>query len=244
MDLRNKKVNKVICIDKKVGISSYDVIRDIKKKLISEGLSLKGPNKVKVGHAGTLDPFASGVLLILLGDATKKFDYFQTQKKVYEVTGLIGLSTDSYDITGKITNIDNWFLESIGQDVFTEDILKKYKNITEEDKTKLKNNILNSLKKQTGEIDQMPPAFSAKKINGKKAYELARKGIEVKLASKKVNIYSNELIDFNYPFFSLRVECSSGTYIRTIIDDIGKDIGVPCVAYSLRRTRIGEYCLD
>ncbi len=193
-------------MDKQKDITSYDVIRRIKKCF---------EHKIKIGHAGTLDPFATGLLIVLLGKGTKLERDIHRLKKVYTVDGVFGIETDTQDITGEIVNRSEI------------DISKEQLE-----------NILPSF---VGKILQIPPAYSAKKINGKKAYELAREGVEVKLKPKEVEVYAIELLDFQFPNFKLNIECSTGTYIRTIVHDIGKFLDTFATARSLRRDSIGNF---
>ena len=202
-------IDGILLIDKPKGITSYDVIRRLKPLF---------EKKQKIGHAGTLDPFATGLMIIMLGKGTKLFDHFQKAKKVYHVVSEFGYETDTYDVTG-------------------EKLFESSKNIQE-------NELESVLKNFTGEISQTPPIFSAKKIKGKRAYELARKKEEFKLNAKKVNIYSLELIGFDFPRFVLKVECSSGTYIRSLVVDIARELGTFATPIELCRTSIGEYTLD
>jgi tRNA pseudouridine55 synthase len=199
----------ILLIDKSDGMTSFDVIRRL-KRLFS--------TKQKIGHAGTLDPFATGLLIITLGKCTKLFDSFQLMPKEYRVTSEFGFETDTYDITG-------------------EETFKCKKEILEK-------NLLKSMEKFKGEIMQVPPNFSAKKIGGKRAYELARKKEDFKLEPKQVNIYSLELLNFEFPKFEIRVKCSKGTYIRSLVVDIARDLGTYATPVSLRRESIGKYSVE
>lgn len=202
-------IDGILLINKPKGITSYDVIRRLKPLF---------EKKQKIGHAGTLDPFATGLMIIMLGKGTKLFDTFQSSRKVYEVVGEFGYQTDTYDITGERMFVSN------------KDIQKK--------------ELENAFKKFTGEISQIPPLFSAKKVKGKRAYELARTDVDFKLEPKKVNVYSLELLDFNFPRFVLKIECSSGTYIRSLVVDLARELGTFATPVDLCRTRIGDYTLD
>jgi tRNA pseudouridine55 synthase len=198
-------------VNKPRGISSFDVIRDLKKKL---------PKKQKIGYLGTLDPMAKGVLLVLLGKATKLSDFFQTSKKSYIGKITFGISTDSLDITGVKTEVCEEF---------------KFPEV---------NNIKKYLKSITGPVMQLPPNVSAKKINGKRAYELHRKGIEPELKPVEVIIYSIKLIEISEPDIIIEVECSKGTYIRSIARDIGDFFGIPSCLSALTRTSTGDFSID
>jgi tRNA pseudouridine55 synthase len=205
-------IDAVLLIDKERNITSYDVIRKLKKVL---------PKGQKIGHAGTLDPFATGLLIILLGKYTKRMVDILGMDKEYIVKAEFGYATDTQDITGKkIKEADN--LEQISEEKI--------------------NKVLGS--KFTGVISQTPPQFSAKKIKGKKAYEYAREGKKVKLKAKEVEVKDFKIVNYNWPLVQFKVVCSSGTYIRTLINDLGETLGVWATAVELKRTRIGEYRLE
>ena len=200
-------IDGILLIDKEVGITSYDAIRKLKRVL---------PKDQKIGHGGTLDPFASGLLLILLGRGTKLMDRIHSLEKEYIVNGEFGFCTDTQDITGKVLE-KNTFVPTIDE---IEKIIEEY---------------------FLGNISQRPPMYSAKKVNGKKAYELARKGESVELKPKEVFIKEFEILKYEYPNIECRVVCSSGTYIRTLIHDLGIKLNTFATAKELRRTRIGEF---
>lgn len=203
-------IDGILLIDKEVGITSYDVIRKLKKVLE------KGQ---KIGHAGTLDPFASGLLVILLGRGTKLMDTFQTFKKRYVVDGIFGFSTDTQDITGEKTDTGDGHVPTL------EEIQKEIS------------------KSLLGEISQQPPIFSAKRINGQRAYDLAREGKEVNIQPKLISVTEFKVLKYEYPNIKCEIECSSGTYIRTLIHDLGKNLGVCATAKELRRESIGVFTL-
>jgi tRNA pseudouridine55 synthase len=202
-------VNGILLVDKPVGISSNFALTKIKHAF---------PKGQKIGHAGTLDPFASGLLIVMLGSATKNFDYFQTLEKVYYTKAEFGYKTDTLDNTGEITE-------------------KSKKLITKDEL----NEVLSLFK---GEIKQIPPQFSAKKINGTSAYLLKRKGVKFELEPRLVNIYSIDLIGFSFPSFELRTSVSSGTYIRTLVSDIGEKLGSFATCVELRREKIGDFSVN
>jgi tRNA pseudouridine55 synthase len=204
-------INGILLINKERNITSYDVIRKLKKVL---------PKGQKIGHAGTLDPFATGLLIILLGKYTKEMENILKMEKEYLVKAEFGYSTDTQDITGKK--------------------IKEVKNIKEISKEKMQEVIQKEL---IGEILQTPPQFSAKKIKGKKAYEYARKGKKVKLNPKEVNIKRFEVVNYGWPFVEFDIICSSGTYIRTLVHDLGQLLETYATAMSLKRVRIGKYTL-
>lgn len=173
----------------------------------------------KVGHAGTLDPFATGVLLICTGKATKKVSQLMELSKEYLGQIKLGAQTDTDDITGKI--------------------------IKSNPVPKINYDELNSTCQQfVGEIPQIPPMFSAKKIRGRRLYKIARKGNVIERSPNHVTIYSLEIIDLQLPFMTIEVTCSRGTYIRALARDIGQKIGCGGYLHSLTRTRIGDYKLE
>jgi tRNA pseudouridine55 synthase len=198
----------LLLINKPKGISSYDVIRRLKPMF---------EKKQKIGHGGTLDPFANGLMIIMLGKATKLFDRLQELKKTYRVVAEFGFETDSYDVTGEKT-------------------FEKSKVVTKEELEK-------TLQKFTGEIVQTPPVFSAKRIGGRRAYELARKNESFELKPQKVSIYDIQITEFCFPKFELLIECSKGTYIRSLVVDIARELGTYATSLELRRESIGEYFL-
>lgn len=199
----------LLIFDKDKGITSHDLVYKVRKKL---GIK-------KVGHTGTLDPMATGVLVISIGKATKTSDYILSSNKEYEARIKLGLLTDSFDITGEI--------------------LKEEKvDISEEE-------IRNVLKKFIGKISQKPPIYSALKVNGKKLYEYAREGKEVEIKNREVEIFSNTLLDFNgKDEFSIRTSVSKGTYIRSLAKDIGEALGSYGTLTELRRVRTGYFKIE
>lgn len=209
----NKPFEEIILIDKPEGMSSFGVVARVRRKLRDrEG------KKIKVGHTGTLDPFATGLLIILAGKATKKSNDFLKKDKEYEATICLGKKSTTGDIEGEI-----------------EDISKKVPTLDE---------IKSVCKKLTGEITQKVPIFSAVKINGERAYKLARKGEKVETPTRKVKIYSLEILDYSYPELKIRTHVSSGTYIRTLGEDIGELLKTGAYLTALRRTKIAEYSVS
>lgn len=175
----------------------------------------------KAGHTGTLDPMAEGVLPVLLGTYTKLAPLIVEREKEYIAGGRFGLSTDTLDITGNI--IEKTELSGNETDARTlREILESF----------------------AGETEQIPPMYSAIKVDGKKLYELARSGIEIERKPRKITIHEIELISFSFPDFKIRCRCSKGTYIRTLIDDIGKKAGIPCVMTELLRTETGGFRIE
>lgn len=195
----------ILNVNKEKGISSARVV-----SLVRRALNMK-----KVGHTGTLDLEASGVLPIVIGKATRVSDYMMTKDKVYETELILGAKTDTLDAAGEI--------------------------IEKSDKVVTKEEFLQAMKTFKGEIDQIPPMYSALKINGKKLYDLAREGIEIERKKRKVNIYDIELLDFAFPKATIRVTCSKGTYIRTLVDDIGEKLGTLAYVNELARVRVGDF---
>lgn len=174
----------------------------------------------KIGHAGTLDPFATGLLIIGVGrEATREINKFVKLNKEYIATLHLGKISDTYDPEGKIS--DYGFEGKISEEKINK-ILKKF----------------------TGEQNQIPPMFSAKKVKGKKLYELAREGKEIERQPQQITIYEIELLEYNYPALKIRVKCSSGTYIRSLGYDIGLALGCGAYLEELERTKIGEYKLE
>ncbi len=205
-------IDGILLINKQAGITSYDVIRNLKRVL---------PKGQKIGHAGTLDPFATGLLIILLGKYTKKMGEILEMEKEYFVKAEFGYATDTQDVTGRKTmEVEN--LKYVKE--------SKIRSLIE--------------KNFLGEIKQVPPQFSAKKIKGKKAYEFAREGKEVKLKPNLVTIKNFEIINYDWPIVSFKIICSSGTYVRTLANDLGELLGTYATAVELKRTRIGEYTLE
>lgn len=195
----------ILNVNKEKGISSARVV-----SLVRRALDIK-----KVGHTGTLDLEASGVLPIVVGKATRVSDYMMTKDKVYETELILGAKTDTLDAAGKI--------------------------IANSQKVIDKDQFLETMNTFKGEIEQIPPMYSALKVNGKKLYDLAREGIEIERKKRKVNIYDIDLLDFDFPRAKIRVTCSKGTYIRTLVDDIGEKLGTFAYVDNLVRARVGEF---
>lgn len=224
-------------INKPEGWTSFDAVNFIRKKIYEERKKSGLPKtacKVKVGHAGTLDPFATGLLIIGVGrEATKKLDEFKNLPKTYIATIKLGYVSDTFDKTGTISNYQLPIFSKFS-------IIKLFKKqFTQPDLQQINKN----LKKFLGKQNQTPPMFSAKKIKGKKLYELARQGISIKRKKCKIEIYNIKLISYNYPLLKIEVDCSTGTYIRTLANDIGEKLGTGAYCEELVRTKIGEYNL-
>tara|TARA_B110001452_G_scaffold32600_1_gene25420 strand:- start:3742 stop:4437 length:696 start_codon:yes stop_codon:yes gene_type:complete len=205
----------IILIDKPLDWTSFQVVNKI-RWLIRSTFGIK---KIKVGHAGTLDPLASGLLILCTGKMTKSIEQFMGQEKEYTGTFTLGSTTPSYDLE---TEVDNTF----PTDHITEELLHA------------------TLNQFVGTIDQYPPVFSALKKDGKRLYEFAREGIEVEILTRKVNIRSFELTQKVIPKVDFKVICSKGTYIRSLANDYGKALNSGAHLSALRRTRIGEFNIE
>ena len=203
------KTDGVLLVDKPKGWTSFDVVNMVRSRF----------NIPKVGHCGTLDPAASGLLVLMLGRFTKLSQKFSGEDKVYQSDMLLGTETDSQDMDGKITAEND------------------YSQITEE---QVKEVIASFL----GEQEQIPPMFSAKKQDGKRLYKLARQGIEVEREAKQINIESIDIEEIDLPHVKFTVKCSKGTYIRTLCSDMGKKLGCGAVLFDLRRTLSGKFDLN
>jgi tRNA pseudouridine55 synthase len=199
-------INGFVIIDKPAGITSHDVVSRVRRILGTR----------KVGHTGTLDPFATGVLPVAVNDGTKVIPYLDEGKKCYEALLRLGVTTDTLDMTGTILSESP--ISSISVETFS-----------------------SCLADFTGSISQIPPMYSAIKQNGQPLYKLARQGIEVERKAREVEIYSLEILSFDLPHVSLRVICSRGTYIRTLADDIGSRLGCGAALQELRRTESGPF---
>ncbi|MDR3308785.1 MAG: tRNA pseudouridine(55) synthase TruB [Tannerella sp.] len=205
----------VVYFNKPLDWTSFDVVNKFRYKL-SRKLQVK---KIKVGHAGTLDPKATGVMILCTGRATKRIDEFQGQTKEYVASLMLGATTASFDSEKPV------------------DATYPTEHITRE-------KVEEALKHFVGRIEQVPPAFSACNINGKRAYELARKGKETPLKAKTLVIDEIELIDCQLPVIRIRVVCSKGTYIRALARDIGQALDSGAYLIALERMRVGEITLD
>lgn len=198
-----------ILVDKDLDWTSFDVVKKLKNIIKCK----------KVGHAGTLDPLASGLLIICTGKNTKKINDIQNQDKVYSGEFILGKTTPSHDLETEFNSeVD-------------------IKNITLEETEKISKSFI-------GEQLQRPPKFSAVKVNGKRAYEYAREKEEVKIKEKKINIYTFKITEYNLPNISFEISCTKGTYIRSIARDFGKKLGCGAVLSKLRRTKIGNYNVE
>ncbi|KUK03873.1 MAG: tRNA pseudouridine synthase B [Thermotoga sp. 50_1627] len=201
-------ISGILLVDKPRGPTSHDVVEEVRKKL----------NQRRVGHAGTLDPFATGLLIIGVGNATRLLEYLMNHNKVYRVKMKLGLITDTFDTTGKIEE-------------------ERQCNATKEE-------IIETIKSFVGSYVQVPPAYSAKKYKGERLYELARQGKIVRLPPRQVTIYCIEDIEVEDLFVSFTVETSPGTYVRSLCMDIGYKLGCGATAVELRRLSIGPFNVE
>ena len=196
----------IIAIDKPEGWTSFDVVNKLRR--------LTGVKKV--GHAGTLDPFATGVLLVCFANATKQVDALMELEKEYHGTLMLGSETDSHDVTGRV--IAQRPVPALTK-AQLEPVVRRY----------------------VGEILQIPPMYSAIKKGGRRLYQLARKGEHIALEPRRVTVYAFEMTAVNLPEISFEVTCSRGTYVRALARDIGNDLGCGAFLKTLRRTRVGPY---
>jgi tRNA pseudouridine55 synthase len=205
----------ILLLNKPYQWTSFDLVKKIRFSIIHK-FNYK---KLKVGHAGTLDPLASGLMIICTGKATKKISLIQGQEKEYFAGILLGKTTPSFDL-------ETQFNGEYPTAHITEDLINKI------------------LATFIGESDQIPPVYSAKYIDGKRAYEFARKGEEVEMKPSKVIISEIELLEYNLPEIVIRVKCSKGTYIRSLVNDLGKKLDSGACLISLKRTAIGDFSLN
>jgi tRNA pseudouridine55 synthase len=208
-----KTVNGILLIDKPVGWTSHDVVSKVRGQL-----SKAAGKKVKVGHTGTLDPFATGLLILVIGSYTKKAGEFSGMDKTYEAEMVLGSTSETGDVEGRIS--------------------------PESDIRPTKGELEAVFGQFKGKISQMPHKYSAKKINGQKAYDLAREGKEVKLQPNDVTIYELGITNYEYPSVKFTATVSSGTYIRSLAEDIGAKLGTGAYLESLRRTSVGNYRVE
>ena len=202
-------MNGIININKEKDITSFDVIRKLRKILKTR----------KIGHTGTLDPLATGVLVMCVGGATKLASEIEAESKTYLANLDFGYATDTLDVTGKVLE--------------TKEKIEVTKELFEA-----------SLKRFVGDIEQVPPMYSALKVQGKKLYELAREGKEIERLARPVHISYIELIEFNEKSAVIKCKVSKGTYIRTLIDDIGRDLDCLATMTNLERLAVGEYNIE
>ena len=215
-------MNGIINLDKPAGISSARAVARVKRLL---------PRGTKIGHAGTLDPFATGVLLLLVGKGTKQCERLMDEAKQYETAIKLGATTPTLDPESP-------------EEPFSKTgtgIQAVHPGADEEHGLQTRATVERVLTQFVGEIQQRPPAFSAMKVGGQRAYKLARSGETVELKPRIVHVYGIELLDYAWPLLRLRIDCGRGTYIRSIARDVGEALGVGGYLTQLRRTRIGSY---
>jgi tRNA pseudouridine55 synthase len=203
----------MILVDKPAGITSFGVVARIRRQL-----SQQIGKKAKVGHTGTLDPFATGLMIIVTGKECRNAGTYSKLDKVYEATVTLGHTSTTGDPEGELLPVSD--------EVPTQEAVQA------------------ALQRFTGEITQRPPIYSAIKINGRRAYNLAREGKTVEMPERQVTVFSLELIEYTYPEIKIRVHVSSGTYIRTLAQDIGDVLGTGAYCSALRRTMVAEYSVD
>jgi len=203
----------VLLVDKPAGITSFGVVARVRRKL-SQQLG----KKAKVGHTGTLDPFATGLMIIVTGKECRNAGLYSKLDKVYEANIRLGQTSSTGDPEGDITDVS--------------DLVPTLDEVTE------------VLAGFVGEIQQQPPMYSAIKINGQRAYKLARAGEVVEMPFRTVTVFSLDLLDYTYPDIKIRVHVSSGTYIRTLAQDIGLALGTGAYCNVLRRTKIADHSID
>lgn len=229
-------MDEIQLIDKPAGVTSFGVVARVRRRLTEEARREwdakygnlteeerkhvpARPKKVKVGHAGTLDPFATGLLIVLIGKATKKAQEFLKLDKEYEATVVLGQKSTTGDPEGEITEV-------VGVQEPTREEVEE------------------CARGMVGEMMQRVPEYSAVKINGQRAYKLARAGKKVEMPVRKVNIYSLEVLDYAWPEVKIRTKVSSGTYIRTLGEEMGERLGTGAYVKELRRTQVGEWRIE
>lgn len=203
----------IILVDKPAGMTSFGVVARIRRVLSKE----QG-KKVKVGHTGTLDPFATGLMIIVVGKECKNASTYSKLDKTYEATIRLGQTSTTGDPEGEIIDISG--------------------------KIPTQDEVMAAIEKFRGEITQRPPIYSAIKINGERAYRLAREGKPVEIPTRQVTIFELELIDYSYPELKIRTHVSSGTYIRSLAEDIGNELGIGGYCTSLRRISISNWDIN
>ena len=203
----------IIIIDKPAEMTSFGVVARIRRVLTN-----KAQKKVKVGHTGTLDPFATGLMILVIGKECKNAEHYSKLDKVYEATIRLGQTSTTGDTEGELTTVS----DTVPTIEAVEEAIKSFR----------------------GQIQQRPPIFSAIKINGQRAYKLARDGQEVEIPLRTVTIHSLDIVDYSYPELKIRTHVSSGTYIRSLASDIGLALGTGAYTTQLRRTQISQWSID
>lgn len=208
-------MNGILLVDKPAGWTSFDVVNKVRRIVSTSPLNTSNKKRFPVGHTGTLDPLATGLLVLMLGTYTKKVPEFTKLDKTYEVTMRLGQTSTTGDEEGEKTKVSD------GQPSETE--------------------VRAALEHFVGDIKQTPPIFSAIKINGQRAYDLARKGKAPEMKPRPAKIYSIEFTGYTYPDVTFTAKVSSGTYIRSLVEDIGKKLGTGAYMPALRRTKVGDF---
>lgn len=211
----NPAEGEIFCVDKPLGWTSFDVVKRV-RHVLSRRMGVK---KLKVGHAGTLDPLATGVMILATGRCTKRIEELQSHTKEYVATLRLGATTPSFDLETEIDCERPWEHISLAD---VEAVLPMF----------------------VGRISQVPPAYSACKVDGKRAYKMARKGKEVSIRPKELLIESIELLPSELPEVAIRVVCGKGTYIRALARDIGEQLGCGAHLTALRRTKVGDIAVE
>ena len=208
-------MNGILLVNKPLGWTSFDVVGKVRSLITKSSLNETGKKRFPVGHTGTLDPLATGLLILLLGTYTKKATDMMKLDKAYDVTMKLGMTSTTGDEEGTKTVVN------------------------EQKPTDLE--VRRALEHYVGDIMQTPPIYSAIKIGGQRAYKLAREGREVKLEPRKASIYKIIFTDYQYPLVRFTAEVSSGTYIRSLVEDIGKELGTGAYMSALQRTKVGQF---
>jgi tRNA pseudouridine55 synthase len=240
----------IILVDKPSDWTSFDVVAKIRSELRKQLAETetnqkqmtndeRPKTKLRVGHAGTLDPFATGLLIVLVGDETKKQNEFMKLDKEYEAVFHLGATSNTDDKTGKIVSCHSGLSSSHSEQ---SEESRDPSALPQDDKPTI-GEVQKALKKFTGEIKQVPPRYSAIKVEGKRAYKLARKDTEFEIEPRIVRINELKIKNYEYPRLELTIKCSSGTYIRSLARDLGKELGCGAYVEDLRRTKIGKFDL-
>lgn len=210
-------MNGILLIDKPAGWTSFDVVNKVRRLIETSGLNTTNKKRFPVGHTGTLDPLATGLLVLMLGTYTKKVPEYIKMDKTYEVTMRLGQTSTTGDEEGEKTDIS--------------------------DRQPMQEELEQALQKFQGKIMQTPPVFSAIKINGQRAYKLARKGETPEMQPRPATIHAITLQKYEYPFAEFTADVSSGTYIRSLVEDIGKELQTGAYMPALRRTKVGQFTI-
>lgn len=227
--------DQIILVDKPAGISSFGIVAKIRRELKEEF-----GHRIKVGHTGTLDPFATGLLILLSGKMTKKSNEFLKLDKIYEAELKLGFVSSTGDPEGEIRQCPT---SDTGRSRPSLRGSRPHPRSLPPEGPQW-DTVKSTLQSFIGKNTQTPPRFSAIKINGERAYKLARKGADFEIPSREVEIYSIEILDYSYPTLKIRCHVSSGTYIRTLAEDIGKKLGTGAYLTALRRIMIGNYRIE